>query len=67
MIMKGVAGLVLALVLLLGPANAQQSDYIISKAYLEDPTGRLDFADVIKEPLISYEGMLTKGFTASVF
>ena len=65
--MKGVAGLVLALVLLLGPANAQQSDYIISKAYLEDPTGRLDFADVIKEPLISYEGMLTKGFTASVF
>ncbi len=52
--MKGVAGLVLALVLLLGPANAQQSEYIISKAYLEDPTGRLDFADVIKEPLISY-------------
>ncbi len=66
-IRNGLAGLVLALVLLLGPAKAQQGDYILSKAYLEDPTGRMEFSDVIKAPLISYEGMFTKGFTASVF
>ena len=64
---NGLAGLVLALVLLLGPAKAQQGDYILSKAYLEDPTGRMEFSDVTKAALIPYEGMLTKGFTASVF
>ena len=65
---KGLAGFMVGLLLLLGSVKAQQGDtYILSKAYLEDPTGRMEFSEVTKAPLVAYEGMFTKGFTASVF
>jgi signal transduction histidine kinase len=62
------ASLALGIVLILSPAKAQQTtDYILTKSYLEDPTGKMAFEEVQKRSLIPYEGIFTKGFTASVF
>lgn len=65
---NALAAVMLAMVLWLSPAQAQNgTDYLVSKAYLEDPTGRMELSEVMRAQLVPYEGMFTKGFTASVF
>ena len=43
------------------------ADLIDSQAYLEDPTGKFTFAEVQDKPFTPYTGILTKGFTDSVY
>jgi hypothetical protein len=55
-----------ALVLLSVP-RISSADLIESRAYLEDPSGELTFEQVQQRPFTPYTGVLTKGFSESVF
>ncbi|MCD8504255.1 MAG: ATP-binding protein [Burkholderiaceae bacterium] len=57
----------LLLVLLVLPLRLWATGLIESQAYFEDPTGKLTFADVQDKRFTPYTGILTKGFTDSVF
>ncbi len=47
--------------------QAVSADLIGAKAYFEDKSGKLSFAQVQQETFTPYEGLLTKGFTHSVY
>ena len=55
-----------ALVLLSVP-RISSADLIESRAYLEDPSGQLTFEQVQQRAFTPYTGVLTKGFSKSVF
>ncbi len=53
--------------LALSPAvQAQSADYIVERAWVEDPDGSLDIDTVRQQPAQSYDGVLGRGFTRSV-
>lgn len=47
-------------------AHAQTADYIIARAWVDDPDGNLDIDSVRDRPAVPYEGVLARGFTRSV-
>ncbi len=52
---------------LLSVARVSSADLIESRAYLEDPSGKLTFQEARVKPFTSYTGVLTKGLTTSVY
>ncbi len=57
---------VLQLAALLPAAQAQTADYIVARAWVDDPEGNLDIDSVRARPAIPYEGVLARGFKHSV-
>jgi signal transduction histidine kinase len=43
------------------------ANFIVEEAYFEDKTGELSFDQVREKPFTTYQGILSKGFTPSVF
>ncbi len=61
---------IIALLSLLGwlpaaQANAPATDYIVARAYVDDPDGRLDLDSVRERPAQVYQGVLARGYTHS--
>lgn len=48
-------------------AQAKSHDYILDRAYYEDPTNSLTFAEAQNKPYTPYTGLLSKGFSRSTF
>jgi len=65
LLFKGTLWLI-ALVLL-SVSRISSADLIESRAYLEDPSGQLTFEQVQQRLFTPYTGVLTKGFSESVF
>lgn len=58
---------VLGVVLFLLPLRLWAGDLIESRAYFKDPTGKLTFNEIRDLPFTPYTGILTAGFTQSVY
>ena len=52
---------------LLSVTRVSSADLIESRAYLEDPSGKLTFQEVRSLPFTPYTGVLAKGLTTSVY
>lgn len=48
-------------------AFAQSRDYVDERAYFEDKTNTLTFAEVKDKPFTTFEGLLSKGYSRSAF
>lgn len=48
-------------------AQAKSHDYILDRAYFEDTTNSLTFADAQHQPFTPYKGLLNRGFSHSTF
>lgn len=58
------ATVMLLTMLIQSPVFAQ--DHIIERAWMEDPSRQMSWQDVQKQPLQSFQGVLSKGFGHSV-
>ena len=47
-------------------AHAQTTDYLIARAWVDDPDGSLDLQQVRQLPALPYDGVLARGYTQSV-
>jgi signal transduction histidine kinase len=56
----------LHLVALVPAAHAQTADYIVGRAWVDDPDGTLELNRVQQLPALPYEGVLARGYTHSV-
>lgn len=48
-------------------AQAATTDYIVDRAYFEDASNQLTFAQVKEKPFTAFNGMLSKGYSQSAF
>lgn len=48
-------------------AQAATADYIVDRAYFEDASNQLTFAQVKEKPFTAFNGMLSKGYSQSAF
>lgn len=52
---------------IVGSAFSQTNDYVEERAYFEDKTNALTFAEVQNQPFIVFDGLLSKGYSSSAF
>lgn len=53
---------------LAGAGQARAQDHIVARAWLEDPTGQMTWAEAQQQPMQSFDGTLNRGFgTAAVW
>jgi two-component system, sensor histidine kinase LadS len=48
-------------------AQAKSHDYVLERAYFEDPSNSLSFAEVQNKAYTPYTGLLSKGYSTSTF